>query len=163
MSHNARNKLSSIIGFYDFIKMQNNNFRSATNLHSLGRSRSDNTFATATNLGNVLPSTTNVSFRASGTVSKSDKVDFYKLTLSPGANLPSGQESYRLKNGSAVVSTYGEAQGQRLAISKYTFRRGSNSFASSLVNPSQVPITIYLKVERRTEEARYNFTFNYFR
>ncbi|MBD3887673.1 hypothetical protein IFO70_39825 [Phormidium tenue FACHB-886] len=75
--------------------MKDNDFRSATNLRSLAVGpRSDNTFATARNLGRVTPNATRASFRVSGTVGKSDKADFYKVTLAPGANLPIGNVRY---------------------------------------------------------------------
>ena len=143
--------------------MQNNNFRSATNLRALGRSRSDNTFATATNLGSVLPSTTSASFRASGTVGKSDNVDFYKITVFPGANLPSGISSYRLKGGSAVLSGYSEVLGTKNFATQLRLQKGSTSFTSSLVNPLQFPVNVYFKVERHIKETRYDLTFNLFR
>lgn len=143
--------------------MQNNDFRSATNLHSLRRSRSDNTFASAKNLGKISPNATRVSFRASGTVGKSDKVDFYKLTVAPGVNLPFGSDRFRLKKGPATLSIFSEFQGTRVLASKFTLRRGSTSGADYAINPSQFPVTLYLKVERRTGETRYNLAFNFFR
>lgn len=142
---------------------QNNDFRSATNLHSLRRSRSDNRFATATNLGRILANATRFSFRAKGTVGKSDKVDFYKFTVDPGVNLPFGNYRYRLKKGPATLSLFTEAQGERRFATKYTLRRGLTSGTDYVTNPSQVPITLYLKVERRTGETRYNIAFNFFR
>lgn len=143
--------------------MQNNDLRSATNLRSLGRSRSDNTFATATNLGNIPSNATRATFRASGSVGKSDNVDFYKLTVSPGVNLPSGRTSFRLKNGSAILSVYGEAQGTRGLAAKFTIPRGSTSVADYAVNPSQLPLAVYFKLEHRSNKTRYNFTFDFFR
>lgn len=145
--------------------VQNNDFRSDTNLRSLavGRSRSDNTFATAKNLGRVSPNATRASFRASGTVGRSDKVDFYKFTLDPGVNIPSGNNNYRIRNGSVTLSSYGEFQGRRVLGGRIPLQRGSTSLASFLVNPIQSPLTLYFKVERRTGNARYNLTFNYFR
>lgn len=143
--------------------MQTTDFRSATNLRSLGRSRSDNTFATATNLGNISANDTRVSFRASGTVGRSDKVDFYKLTIAPGVNLPFGRNRYQLKNGPATISVYGEVLGSRSFVTKFTLQPGSASVADEAVNPIQFPATVYLKVERRIGETRYNFAFNFFR
>ncbi len=143
--------------------MQNNNFRSATNLRSLGRSRSDNTFATATNLGSISPNTTRATFSASGTVGRSDSVDFYKFTAFPGANLPSGRSSFRLRNGSALVSVYAEALGTRGLATKFRLQRGSASTADSAVNPTQFSITVYLKLERRIKETQYSFTLDLFR
>lgn len=143
--------------------MQTNDFRSATNLQSLRRSRTDNTFATANNLGNAPLNATSVSFRASGTVDKSDKVDFYKFTVPPGVNLPSGRNDFRLRNGSVTLSTYGEVLGRRVPGPKFTLQRGSSSRISFLTNPTQFPFTFYFKVERRTGNARYNLSFNYFR
>lgn len=137
--------------------------RSATNIRSLGRSRSNNTFATATNLGNISPTTTSVSFRASGTVGKSDKVDFYKFTLSPRSTMSSGRNIYRLKDSSITFSRYSEVQGRRYFLDSKTLQRGSTSSASSLTNPTQSRATFYLKVEKRTSNARYSFTLNFFR
>jgi hypothetical protein len=142
--------------------MQNNDFRSATNLRSLGRSRLDNTFATAKNLGSILPNATSVSFRASGTVGKSDNVDLYKFTVPPGVNLPSGSNNYSLRGGSALLSSYGEVSGTKELASKFRLQRGSTSVTSSLVNPTQFPITVYLKLESRIRETRYNLTFDFF-
>lgn len=142
---------------------QNNDFRSATNLHALRRSRSDNTFATATNLGRISANATRFSFRAKGTVGKSDKVDFYKFTVDPGANLPVGSYRFRLKKGPATLSLFTEVQGERRFGSKYTLRRGLTSGADYITNPRQVPITLYLKVERPRGETRYNIAFDFFR
>lgn len=143
--------------------MQTNDFRSATNLQSLRRSRSDNTFATARNLGNVPLNVTSISFRASGTVDKSDKVDFYKITLAPGVNLPSGRNDYRLRNGSVTLSAYGEVLGRKTLGAKFPLLRGSSSRTSFLTNPTQFPVTFYFKLERRTGNARYDLSFNFFR
>lgn len=143
--------------------MQNNDFRSATNPRSLGRSRSDNTFATATNLGNISPNATRVTFSASGSVGKSDNVDFYKFTLSPGVSLPSGRNSYRLKNGSAILSAYGESQGTRSFARSLALQRGSNLATSSVANPTQFPITVYFKIEHRSNKTQYNLKFDFFR
>jgi hypothetical protein len=143
--------------------MQNNDFRSTTNLRALGRSRSDNTFATAINLGRITPNATRVSFRASGTVGRSDTVDFYKFTASPGVNLPSGRNNFRLRNGSAILSVYGEASGIRKFGARFRLQRGSTFRSSSLINPVQSPFTFYLRVERRIGETQYNLKFNFFR
>lgn len=143
--------------------MQNNDFRSATNLRSLGRSRSDNKFATATNLGNIPLNATSVSFRASGTVGRSDNVDFYKFTLAPGGKMSSGREIYRLRDRSITFSRYSEVRGKRFFIDSETFQRGTNSFTSSLTNSNQFPVTFYLKVEKRVGKARYNFKLDFFR
>ena len=142
---------------------QSNDFRSATDFHSLRRSRSDNTFATARNLGRISANATRISFRAKGTVGKSDKVDFYKFTVDPRVNLPFGNGRYRLKKGPATFSLFTDVQGERRFATKFTLRRGSTSVADYLTNPSQVPITLYLKVERRAGETQYNFAFNFFR
>jgi hypothetical protein len=143
--------------------MQNNEFRSATNLRPLGRSPSDNTFATATNLGKISSNATSFSFRASGSVGKSDNVDFYKLTISPGVNLPSGSNSYRLRNGSAILSSYGETQGKKSLGGRLTLQRGSTSVTSLMTNPTQFPVTVYLKIEHRFSKTQYNLKFDFFR
>lgn len=143
--------------------MQNNNFRSATNLRSLGRSRSDDTFATATNLGRIPSNATRVTFSASSNVSRSDNVDFYKFTLPTGVNIPSGRENYRIREGSITVSKYSEAQGRRFFLSKFTLRQGSTPYVTSLTNPNPFPATFYLKIEHQTKKARYNFTLDFFR
>jgi hypothetical protein len=73
---------STTVKSYSIVTMmRNNGFRSATHLRLLGRSRSNNAFAMATNLGSVLPTATSASFRASGTVDRSNSVDFYKSTV----------------------------------------------------------------------------------
>lgn len=144
--------------------MQNNDFRSATNLRSLARrSPSGNTFSTAINLGIVTPNATRVSFRASGTVGKTDPVDFYKFTLAPGANLPFGNNRYQLKKGPATFSLFSEVLGSVNFVRKFTLRRSTNPTPARAINPTSFPITGYIKVERRTGESRYNLTFNFFR
>lgn len=144
---------------------QNNDLRSATSLRSLAvkRSRLDNTLATARNLGRISPNATRVSFRARGSVGKSDQVDFYKFTVDPGVSLPRGSYNYRLRKGPAIVSIFGEVQGTRSLLTKFALRRGTTSGVDFMENPSQVPITLYLKMERRTGETQYNFAFNFFR
>jgi hypothetical protein len=143
--------------------MQNNDFRSATNLHSLGRARSDNTFASATNLGRIRANATRASLRASSTVGKSDRADFYKFTVAPGVNLPFGSANYQLRKSSVTFSVYVEVVGRRRFASKFTLQKGPTSVADNLVNSNQLPFTVYLKVETRASEAQYNFRLNYFR
>ena len=146
--------------------MQTPDFRSTTNLRALamGRSRSDNTFTTARNLGRIPVNATRVSFRARSTVGKSDTVDFYKFTVDPGVNLRFGRNSYRLKNGSATFSRYVTGQGRKVLLgTKFTLRPGKTTYSSSVTNPTQSPVTFYLKVERQTGETRYNLAFDFFR
>ena len=130
---------------------------------ALGRSRSHNTFETARNLGRIPSNATRVTFSTSNTVSRFNNVDFYKFTLPTGVNVPSGHENYRLRDGSVTVSKYSEAQGKRFFLSKFTLRKGSTSYTTSLTNPNPFPATFYLKVEHHTKKNRYNFTLDFFR
>ncbi|HEY9664898.1 MAG TPA: hypothetical protein V6C65_41190, partial [Allocoleopsis sp.] len=124
---------------------------------------SGNTLTTAINLGSVTPNATRVSFRASGTVGKTDQADFYKFTIAPGANLPFGNNRYQLRNGPATFSFFVGIQGSIRFLRKFTLRQGSTSVSDRAINPTSFPITGYIRVERRTGETRYNLAADFFR
>lgn len=137
---------------------------------SQGFSKADDTFAAAKSIGTLRASSAPVTLRAKGKLGVSDRVDFYKFTISPGTNFPSYTDRFKVSGGRLKAAVYvqhpiltgGEIQ---LIGSKIYQGQSSAVNRQPTNNDSFAPITIYVKatlVGKATTQYDFKTTYNLF-
>lgn len=137
----------------------------ATRLSSLTRAsqNSDDTFATAKSLGSLSASSSPVSFSFRGQLGKTDRDDFLKLEILPGAAFSSIAPSVTIRGSNVRLLTSFEFPGaspQPAASLGFRVGRSSQVLASPFANTFGVPLQIYLQVRRVNPNKRVSYRFN---
>lgn len=148
--------------------LRHNSSQLGANLRSLTRSRSDNTFKGAKLGGNIRASSSPVTLPISGSLSKSDPVDIYKVVVQPGARYPTNIYTYRIKGKGVVGTSYLQhplftnnqiRPGETMSLKG----SGSGSYPGVTFNDSPRPLTLYLKLTPIGKNpVNYSFSTTYY-
>jgi hypothetical protein len=146
-----------------------NQFRQLSSPRLLTRAsqNADDTFAGAKSLGSLGPGSSAVSFNARGTLSRTDRDDFLKLQILPGAAYSSIANTVTIRGANVRLITSVEIPGAPpQQASAVRLKVGTDSTVANVpfANTFGIPIQIYLQVRRISPNKRvsYNFkvTFN---
>lgn len=128
-------------------------------------SRRNDTFEAARELGKLSPRFGKAQFRVSGSVSRSDSKDLYKVSLLPGASLSGGITRYNVKGAPIRVRVFGELRGQRFAAGSLVVEAGKSTKGNPserVTNSESSPIILYYQISRVNQDATYRATFSLF-
>lgn len=144
--------------------VSNNTFRQLSSLSSISRAsqNSDDSFGTAKSLGSLRASSSPVSFSFKGRLSKSDRDDFLKLEIAPGAAFASISNKVTIKGGNTRLAIFFEFPGSApQQASSLRYRPGSTTQVSNtpFANTVGIPLQLYLQV--RSLNARKNTSYNF--
>lgn len=148
---------------------QNNAFRTITNLKALrSSSRSDNTFKGAKLAGVLSASSSPVTVRTVGEVSKSDPADIYKLVVQPGAYFPTSSYTAKITGSGLKCVFYlqhPDFSNNQIRQQRVGKLKGSTSGtdANLTYNDSFDPMTIYIKfVPDGKKTVKYDLSTTYY-
>lgn len=139
-------------------------FQKISSSFSLGKSlkASDNSFATANFLGTIRPGRLPVRFRASGTLNRNDRVDFFRYDFAPGASINNQVETGSLKGGRIKAISYvavpGQAPRQFQALT-YAPGRLREKYDTPVTNNFGTTIQIYIAVRSLNRNARIGYSY----
>lgn len=132
----------------------------STNIRSIARtlSNSDDTFQTAKKIGKLKASSEPLVIRGKGVVGNSDRVDFLKFTVQPGANFSSNQSTYKISGGKVKLQVFAKHpeltnnKNQSLGVRSLS---GRSSFFDDqpTFNETSDPITVYIKVSTSSKKT----------
>lgn len=124
-------------------------------------SNRDNSFKTARNIGTLFPSRFAQAVRASGSIGKSDRSDYYKVLLQPGfsSSIASGQLTVR--GGALRYSIFADIGAGIQSVFRQRVTAGSYALTNDQVPlvPSQA--TLYIVFDRPTRNVRYRYERTY--
>lgn len=123
---------------------------------SLRATRSNNTFATATNLGVYRGDS--VTFRPSGTLNNRNRVDFFKFRILRGASYSSLLDIANIRSGGLRLTTYADLGSGAFRVTQNRYSRGNYRFLSPGVSNYPVNATFYLKFDKPRGTTRYQVT-----
>jgi hypothetical protein len=96
----------------------------------------DDSFATAKRIGTLRASSTPVTLNFRGNVNRTDRVDFLRLDIAPGAAFSTAQQTSQIRGGNIRIITYLELPGQaRQKLLTVKYQPGSYSNSNSLGSP----------------------------
>jgi hypothetical protein len=124
---------------------------------------SDDTFATAKSLGSLSASSSPVSFNFRGQLSRTDRDDFLKLQILPGAAFSSIAPTVTIRGAGVRLLTAFEFPGgtpQPAASLRFRVGRSSEVISSPFANTFGVPLQIYLQIRRVNPTKRVSYNFN---
>lgn len=127
-------------------------------LKNISTRRSDNTFEGASRLGTYSGGKLNL--RINNTLSKTDPVDIYSLTVPSGVTLPNGAYTFKIDRGSIRYSLFGAvpALGITPQFGGRRSLKGSGKLQTiGFQNPYPAALVIYIRFDRPTRNTKYNF------
>lgn len=127
---------------------------------TLSANRSNNSFATATNLGLYRGGSGTV--RASGSLSKSDPVDYFKFQVAQGASWSSGLDSLKVRSGGVRVTLFVDSGSGLTRLSQTRYPKGSYPSQSEGFSNYPATTTFYLKFDRSQGTTRYRQNLQFF-
>jgi hypothetical protein len=122
---------------------------------------SDNNFSKAKDLGLFSAAQ---GLRGLGDLGPKDKVDVVKFTISAPTAF-TARSSFKAKGGNLNVSFFyadplnGGAIVALPGLPTQTFQAGKRVKGSFPITASPVPITVYVKFDKPTQDLKYNFSF----
>ncbi len=123
--------------------------RSDLSLLSQSTQKLNNTFATAKSLGVLRASSSPVTFKLKGSLTKSDRNDFVKLEIAPGAAFSSITNSINIQGGGVNVTSYFQIPGsspQKVNTSKFTPGKKSQVTNSPFSNSFGISVQLFVQV-----------------
>lgn len=120
----------------------------------------DNSFNTAKSIGTLRASSSPVQFGFKGGLNKRDRVDFFKLTIAPGAAFTSTRNQSNLRGGNVQITTYVEIAGgprQRVDVSRFSPGKTSEEFNSPFSNSVGLSIQLVFEVRTLSPARKINY------
>lgn len=142
-----------------------NQFRQLSSPRLLSRAsqNDDDTLAGAKSLGSLGQSSSAVSFNFKGTLNRTDRDDFSKLVVLPGAAFSSLAYQVTVRGANIRLITSLEIPGSPpQQTSAFRFKTGTNSqqINTPFANTFGIPLQIYLQVRRVNPTKRVSYNFN---
>jgi len=109
----------------------------------------NSTFATAKSLGVLRASSSPVTFKLKGGLTKSDRNDFVQLEIAPGASFSSITNLINVKGGDVKVTSYFQIPGsspQKVNTSKFTSGKKSQVTNSPFSNSFGISVQLFVQV-----------------
>lgn len=121
--------------------------------------RSNNSFATATDLGVYQGGS--FTFRSSGTLSKSDPVDYFKFRVIQGASWSKAVDVLKVRSGGLRYTSYADFGSGITKTAQTQFAKGNyrQSYQGTTI---PFTFTVYLKYDRPKGTTRYQTTSLFF-
>jgi len=131
--------------------LSNNLTEQRSNLSSVTQSAQqlNNTFATAKSLGVLRSSSSPVTFKLKGSLTKSDRNDFVKLEIAPGASFSSITNLINIRGGDVKVTSYLQFPGsspRKVNTSQFTPGKKSQVTNSPFSNSFGISIQLFVQV-----------------
>ena len=139
-------------------------FRHFSSYRSLGRAsqNSDDTFAAAKSIGTLKASSSPVTFNYKSSLSKTDRSDFVKLQIAPGATFSSITNLSKTTGGKIRVTTFFELPGsspQQATTSKFAPGTKSSTSNTPFSNTFGLSILLYVQVSTLTPSKPVSYDF----